>query len=50
MESENVLLMKIPGNASRERILRIAQDVVAGHKMGQTVCYMSTKYELSKKL
>jgi len=82
IESENVLLMKILGNASRQRILRIvygakkdmcvneiakladisqslashqlaylsARGVVEGHKMGQTVCYMSTKNELSKKL
>jgi len=82
MEKENVLLMKILGNVSRQRILRIvygakkeicvneiakiadisqslashqlaylsAHGVVEGHKMGQTVCYMSTKNELSKKL
>jgi len=82
MESENVLLMKILGNVSRQRILRIvygmkkeicvneiakladisqslashqlaylsAHGVVEGHKMGQTVCYVSTKNELSKKL
>jgi len=82
MEKENVLLMKILGNASRQRILRIvygakkdicvyeiakladisqslashqlaylsAHGVVEGHKMGQTVCYMSNKNELSKRL
>jgi len=82
MERENVLLMKILGNASRQRILRIvyrakkdicvneiakladisqslashqlaylsAHGVVDGHKMGQTVCYMSNENELSKKL
>jgi len=81
-ESENVLLIKILGNASRQGILRIvygakkdicvneiaklanisqslashqlaylsAHGVVEGHRTGQTICYVSTKNELSKKL
>lgn len=81
-ESENVLLMKILGNANRQKILQIvfgaekdlcvneiaelahisqslashqlaylsAHGVVEGHRMGQTMCYMPAKGELSNKL
>ena len=81
-ESENVLLMKILGNANRQKILWIvfgakkdlcvneiselahisqslashqlaylsAYGVVEGHRMGQTMCYMPAKSELSSKL
>ncbi len=81
-ESENVLLMKILGNANRQKILQIvysakkdlcvneiselvhisqslashqlaylsAHGVVKGLRMGQTMCYMPAKGELSGKL
>lgn len=81
-EDKNVLLMKILGNANRQKILHIvytakkdlcvnqiadmagisqslashqlaylsAYGVVEGHRMGQTMCYMPAKGELSSKL
>lgn len=81
-ESENVSLIKILGNANRQKILQIlygakkdlcvneiselahisqslashqlaylsSYGVVEGHRMGQTMCYMPARNELSNKL